>query len=72
MNNTSEDNCCCERIFDDVLEEYEAVIQKNLYQTSPQEREDLAQELRIKLFLKYRSITLTKKAPQFFQLEELG
>lgn len=67
-----EENCCCYLVQDnfnkDNLIIFEKAIKKSLYQTSPQEREDLEQELYIKLFVKMKSLNFREDAPSFWGL----
>lgn len=52
---------------DDVLDRFESHIYKNLNMTRAEEREDLAQEIRLKIIEKFKK-TSFKEAPGFFDV----
>jgi hypothetical protein len=52
-----------------VLQVVTPIIKKHSYYTSPQEREDLEQEIHMKIFEK-QAIWQTKDVPTFFQFIE--
>ncbi|MEC1716481.1 hypothetical protein [Schinkia azotoformans] len=60
----------CYSLEQDNLKRFEKVIKKALYQTAPQEREDLEQELYIKLFEKMKNLNFREEAPSFWGLFE--
>ncbi|MCS0824653.1 hypothetical protein NX029_11790 [Cytobacillus firmus] len=58
---------CCTKEIKEILVLFEPKIRKTLLQTAVQDREDLAQEMRLKLIEKYRNIQF-HKAPKFWDL----
>lgn len=64
------DNGGCYDYFEDYLKKFEGSIRRVLYQTSLDEREDLEQELHIKIFEKTRSIDFQEGVPSFWSILE--
>ena len=62
------DNHGCYECFEDYLKKFEGSIRKALYQTSLNEREDLKQELHIKIFEKIRNTNFREEAPSFWSI----
>lgn len=54
-----------------LIKKFEGRIQKSLYQTIYQEREDLAQEIRLKIVEKLNSVEF-KETPSFWSLVQLN
>ncbi|WP_375335792.1 hypothetical protein [Bacillus sp. WMMC1349] len=59
-------NKCNELTYDEVIDKFLPKIKKSLKNTSIQEREDLEQEIKIKIFEKLKVLTEIK-APGFFE-----
>ncbi|MCR6525380.1 hypothetical protein [Lysinibacillus capsici] len=60
----------CYDCFEDYLKKFEVSIRRALYQTPLSEREDLKQELHIKIFEKTRNIDFREEAPSFWSVLE--
>ena len=48
------------------LKKFEIPIKRALFQTNLQEREDLEQELLLKIFLKSKNLSFKENAPEFW------
>lgn len=63
----TEENCCNDT-GKDFLKRFQGTIKKSLSQTALQEREDLEQELYIKIFEKTKNLSFRENAPSFWEL----
>ncbi|MED4320063.1 hypothetical protein P9232_01170, partial [Weizmannia sp. CD-2023] len=50
----------------DFLKKFEKTVEKSLYQTDPQERDDLRQELYMKIYEKSSYLNFKKETPSFW------
>lgn len=51
---------------DEIIKKFERPIEKALFQTNPQEREDLKQVLLMKVLQKSKEISFKEDAPEFW------